>query len=93
MPSFAQKHLKNERLIAYIEIVLGCLIGVVAQQAGVKAAFTAYDVIGFGRLPHQPLLGRLSADDERIVLEAARRLEQAILDLQTALTEPRKAAS
>lgn len=27
MPSFAQKHLKNERLIAYIEIVLGCLIG------------------------------------------------------------------
>ena len=54
---------------------LGRLIGVVAQQAGVKAAFTAYDVIGFGRLPHQPLLGRLSADDERIVLEAARRLD------------------
>ena len=54
---------------------LGRQIGVVAQQAGVKAAFTAYDVISFGRLPHQPLLGRLSAEDERIALEAARRLD------------------
>ncbi len=27
MSSFAQKHLKNERLVAYIEIVLGCVIG------------------------------------------------------------------
>lgn len=54
---------------------LGRQIGVVAQQASVKAAFTAYDVISFGRLPHQPLLGRLSAEDERIALEAARRLD------------------
>ena len=29
----------------------------------------------------------------RIATEAARRLEQAILNLQAALTEPRKAAS
>ena len=27
MSSFAQKHPKNERLVAYIEIVLGCMIG------------------------------------------------------------------
>jgi len=53
---------------------LGRLIGVVAQQANVKAAFTAYDVIGFGRLPHQPLLGRATAEDERAVLSAAERL-------------------
>ena len=27
MSSIAQKHPKNERLVAYIEIVLGCMIG------------------------------------------------------------------
>ena len=46
---------------------LGRLIGVVAQQTVMKAAFSVYDVIGFGRLPYQRLLTRRSSADERRV--------------------------
>lgn len=54
---------------------LGRLLGVVAQQTVMKAAFSVYDVIGFGRLPYQPLLARRPPADDRIIQAAAERLE------------------
>lgn len=54
---------------------LGRLLGVVAQQTVVKAAFSVYDVIGFGRLPYQSLLARRSPADDRAIQAAAERLE------------------
>jgi ABC-type cobalamin/Fe3+-siderophores transport system ATPase subunit len=54
---------------------LGRLLGILAQRSSAKAAFTAFEVIGFGRIPYKPLLGRLSQEDEKLIRHAAELLD------------------
>lgn len=54
---------------------LGRLLGVTAQRLSAKAAFTVFEVIGFGRIPYRPLLGRLSGEDRELIATAAELLD------------------
>ena len=75
LPYGGKLSLSGRELKRFSRVELGRLIGIVAQQSSVKAAFSVYDVIGFGRLPYQSLLGRLSEVDEQAVQSAAARVD------------------
>ncbi len=54
---------------------LGRAVGFAAQNTGVRAGFCVRDVIALGLLPRRALLSPSLPEDDRIVLDAARRLE------------------
>ena len=67
---------------------LGRLVGVVPQQVRMAAPFSVYEAIALGRLPHQGLTTRPSAEDERLILDAASRtdLERLLFHVVTRLS-------
>jgi len=75
LPYQGELKLNGRELRTFSRRELGKMIGIVAQQANVKAAFSVYDVIGFGLLPHQTLLEPPSPEDESVILDAAAKLD------------------
>ena len=74
LPYGGRIELNGRELKSYPRRELGKLLGIVAQQTGLKNAFSVHDTIGFGRIPHQGLLSPMSEHDEEIILAAAERL-------------------
>lgn len=74
LPYRGSAALFGKELKRYPRRALGRLLGIVAQGPTAKAAFTVRDVIAFGRLPWQSLLGRPSPKDIELIDAAAERL-------------------
>lgn len=75
LPYRGSLRLNGRELRSYSRRELGKAVGAVAQQRGLKTAFSVREVIGFGLLPHRPLLSRPSRADARAVLDAASRVD------------------
>lgn len=74
LPFHGKLDLNGQDIKGYTRRELGKILGIVAQQTSMKNAFTVYETIGFGRIPHQGLLSPFSKLDEEITQEAAKRL-------------------